>query len=433
MASPATTDSLAVNGGPKVRSTPMPLRRLFGQEEKKAAMDLFDWCIEKGDAFGYQAEQENGYCQEFVKFLTGKADGGYADMVNSGSVALYVALRAVNPAPFTEIIVPPVTDPGGMMPVPLINCIPVVADAEPGSYNVGVDQIAARITDRTSAIVVAHIMGIPCDMDPIMKLARSKGIPVIEDCAQAHGATYKGRKVGTIGDIAAFSTMFGKHHATGGQGGVVFTTSEDLHWKGRRAADRGKPFNMTHDGNTVMATNFSNVIASLNLNQDEMGAAIGRAQLKKLPGFVATRRRNARGVEAGTRHLKAVHPVIDPSFGENAFWYLFIDLDLNKLTCTKDQFVDAIKAEGIPCNNQYWCNPQEMMWYQNKAVYGEKSGMPWDNAAYAGDYVAAHAIPNALATRAKRIIISPFHENFGEQEVKDICAALDKVENAFLK
>src|SRR5439155_13894531 len=200
---------------------PFPARALFGAEEKAAVDALFDEAIRTGSVFGYGGPEEEAYCREFAEYL----GGGYADAVNSGSSALFVALRALGVEPFTEVICPAITDPGGMMPVALLNCISIVADAfcSPGpgghpsrsSYNAGPDEIEACLTPRTSAIVVAHIAGEPADMDPILEIARARNLPVVEDCAQAHGARYKGRLAGTMGTIAAFSTMSGKHHATG--------------------------------------------------------------------------------------------------------------------------------------------------------------------------------------------------------------------------
>ena len=157
---------LAVNDGDRVRTAPWPPRHLFTDDEKQAAIDLFDEAIATGGVFVYNGEAEEAYCREFAEYM----GGGYADAVNSGTSAIYVALRALDLEPFTEVIVPPVTDMGGVMPVPLINCIPVPADAAPGSFNMGPEQLAERITERTSAIIVAHIAGLPADMDAIMKL-----------------------------------------------------------------------------------------------------------------------------------------------------------------------------------------------------------------------------------------------------------------------
>lgn len=190
---------LAVDGGAPLRTAPMPQRALFGQEEKDAVLALFEEAMCDGcSVLGYNGPQEENYCREFSEYM----GGGFTDGVNSGTNAVYVALRALELEPFSEVIVPAVTDVGGISPVVLCNCIPVVADCAAGSYNIGAAEIEARLTEHTSAIIVAHIAGIPADMDPIMDLASRRGIPVLEDCAQAHGAAYKGRTVGTIGNIA---------------------------------------------------------------------------------------------------------------------------------------------------------------------------------------------------------------------------------------
>lgn len=410
---------LAIRGGEKVRQSPWPPRALFGEEEKQAAVALFDQSIATGNAFGYNGEEEESYCREFADFL----GGGFADAVNSGTAAVYVALRALEIEPFTEIVVSSVTDPGGVMPVPLINCIPIPADSAPGSYNAGPDQIEARVTERTSAIIVAHIAGTPADMDPIMELARAGGIKVIEDCAQAHGATYKGRFVGTLGDVGAFSTMHGKHHSTGGQGGLVFTKDEETYWRARRCADRGKPFGL----NDVK----TNVTASLNLNLNELSAAIGRAQLRKLPAILASRRRLAKEIGERCRALKTVRLNEAPPDCEGAHWFLFIKLDLEKLSVGKGTFVEALAAEGIPVDPSYLHLWHKAEWYRNRAVFG-RSGYPWSCPLYKGNPAETFQTPNVEAADACRFRL-PFHENWSGREVDDLVTALAKVEDAYLK
>ena len=408
---------LAVDGGAPVRTTPWPNRHLFGAEEKQAAMDLFDRSIESGEAFGYNGPEEAAYCAEFAAYL----GGGYADAVNSGTTAVYVALRALELDPFSEIIVPPITDPGGVMPVPLIGCIPVPADTAPGSYNTDAERIAARLTPRTRAILVAHIAGIPCDMDPILELARSRGLPVVEDCAQAHGALYRGRPVGTLGDISAFSTMFGKHHATGGQGGLVFTRSAEHYQKVRWMSDRGKPFGLPPGS--------GNAVAALNLNNDELACAIGRVQLRKLPGILARRRQFAAALAAACRQTGTVRVVEAPTGCENACWFLFFSLDTTRLRCDKATFVAAVKAEGIPVDATYLHTPAIADWCRQHRVFGT-SGFPWTDPQYTGDPNAIYALPNALATDAGHFRLG-VHENYGEAEVADIAAAFAKVERAY--
>lgn len=412
---------LAIHGGKKTITEAWPKRALFGEEEKKAVIALFDRGIATGDAFGYDGEEEEAYCKEFSEYL----GGGYADAVSSGTAAIYVALRILEIEPFTEIIVPPVTDPGGVMPVPLINCIPIVADSAPGTLNMGPDQIEARLTDRTSAIIVAHIAGLPVDMDPVMEIARSRGIPVIEDCAQAHGAKYKNRFAGTIGTVAAFSTMSGKHHATGAQGGVVFVRDEDLYWSARRYSDRGKPFGL-QDWKQPR----SNLFCSHNLNLNDLAACIGRVQLKKLPGIVTRRRRFALAVAEACEPLETVSVDVGLPNTEGSFWFLFFRLDTEQLTVDKSTFVDALAGEGLPVAADYLNLFTESPWYKNRAVFGT-SGYPWTSPLYKGDPDQEYPVPNVL-TAHKSLFRMEMHENLTEKQVGDIAAALRKVERVYI-
>lgn len=409
---------LAIDGGAKVRTEPFPKRGLFGPEEQAVVTGLFAAAVESGDAIGYNGPEEQAYEREFAAFM----GGGYADLVNSGTAAVYVALGALQLEPAGEVIVPPITDPGGVMPVALLNLVPVVADAAPGTFNAGAAQIEAVLTPWTRAILVAHIAGEPADMDPILELARARRLPVVEDCAQSHGARYKGRLVGTLGTVAAVSTMSGKHHATGPQGGVVYTRDEALYWEAKRFADRGKPFNLTAG---------TNVRAGLNLNGNDLSAAIGRVQLRKLAGIVARRQAVARQIHAGAARLKAVRPGRLVPETDPSFWFLRFNLDVGRLTVDKDRFVQAVAAEGIPVGGSYRHIPSEAIWFRERRVF-PGSDYPWGLPAYQGDRQAAFPCPNAVAAAEGHFILS-IHENCGDREVADVLAALEKVERAYLR
>jgi perosamine synthetase len=409
---------LAIEGGSPVRTEPFPKRHLFGQEEKAAAIAMFDHAIESGEVFGYNGPEEQAYEIEFAQFM----GGGFADMVSSGTSAVFVALGALQLEPLSEVIVPPITDPGGVMPVPMLNCVPIVADASPGSFNAGAEQIAEVISPRTRAIVIAHIAGEPADMDPILELARTHGLPLIEDCAQAHGARYKGRLVGTMGDIAAFSTMSGKHHATGAQGGVVFTHSETLYWEAKRFADRGKPFNTEYTTNVRMG---------LNLNGNELAATIGRVQLCKLPDIICRRQAFVQALERGIQGLKTVRLGWTPRGAESVYWFLRFYLDCSRLIVDKAAFVRAMAAEGIPCDLEYRAMQSETKWFKERITYGT-SGYPWTDPRYTGDPNRTYPLPNCMAAVQDHFRIG-IHEGFGEREAQDIAKAMVKVEQAYLK
>ena len=179
--------------------------------------------------------------------------------VNSSTNAVFVALRALE-LPFQSRGCA-IFDPGGISHRDVLH--PHRGRYCPGQYHCGVKEIEAALSPLTSAIVVAHIGGEPADIEGIMSLANARGIPVIEDCAQSHAASIKGKMLGTFGTYGAFLLMFSKHFCTGGQGGAVVCNNEELYWRCRRAADRGKPFNLPEAN--------GNVLCSLNCNLDEWG------------------------------------------------------------------------------------------------------------------------------------------------------------------
>lgn len=413
---------LAIEGGFPVRGKPMPPRYLIGKEEKLIAMKVFDEAIASGEAIGYNGKYEQEYEKAFVKFM----GGGFADAVNSGTNALFVALGALQIDALSEIIVPPITDAGGVMPVVMVGCVPVMADADTRSYNISAKNIELMITERTRAIIVAHIAGEPVDMDPIMELARAHKLYVIEDCAQAQGALYKGRLVGTIGDIASFSTMFSKHHCTGGQGGVVYTQNEDFYWRAKRFADRGKPFNM--DGVIV---GVDNVVAGLNCNLNDLSAAIGIAQLKKLPKIIEKRRKIGEAIKKGLKNCKSVSMGWQVPQSKPVYWFMRLKLDLDRISVSKKQFCEAIKKEGVPVSASYRYIPCENPWFKKKAVFG-KSGFPWNCSDYKGSKDPQFMVDDAIKVTDTHFSIN-FHENYGKKEIKDILAAIKKVEKAYLK
>lgn len=412
----AINDQLAIKGGPKAVSS-LKNRFHFGIEEKEAAMRLFDNAITSGEPFGYNGPEEEAFCKEFADFL----GGGYADGVNSGSNAVFTALRALQLKPFSEIIVNAVTDPGGMMPIVLNNCIPVIADTLPGRYNTGPEQIEARITPQTAAIVVPHIGGEPADIKGIMEIADKHGLPVVEDCAQAHGAKVDGQYVGTFGSYGAFSLMFGKHICTGGQGGMVFTKSEERYWSQRRAADRGKPFGIENPA--------GNVISAINCNMDELHAAIGRAQLKKLPKIVAGRRRFVELLMTrGLGELKTISVPRALPGTTSSYWWMRLQVDLERLNCSRETFFEAMTAEGVSLLASYkGAMPSTFPWFRDRA-----GCHPWNNPLCQGDPCRDFPLPNVTDAMEKNFLLF-IMESWEEEEADMLMEAFRKLDAAFAK
>ncbi len=413
-----TQNELALHGGARLRSAPFPQRGNIGLEEKAAINALFDHAIETGIAPGYNGDEENAYCAEFAAYM----GGGYVDAVNSGTTAIYVALKSLNLPPFSEVIVAAVTDPGGLMPVPLLNLIPVIADTVPGSYNTGPEQIEALISPLTSAIVVAHIAGEPLDMPAIMAVARKHNLPVVEDCAQAHGAKINGQMVGSFGDIAAFSTMSGKHHCTGSQGGLVYTQREELYHEACRNSDRGKPF--------FLPAGSSNPVASLNLNLNDFAASIGRVQLQKLPDINSRRQIIVSKLSEGLDDLTTVSlPPLVPG-AEAVYWFLRLRFHPDQATCDKETYAQALIAEGLTINPSYRAAlPHTQSWFEERRVFGTP-GYPWTSPDYKGDPQRRFPCPNAHAVMEDHYNLH-LHENWSEQEIEDAIAIFQRVDAYF--
>ena len=413
----SSREKLAIFGGAKAVSTPLKNRFHFGKEEKEAVDRLFDQCMITGDPIPYNGPEEEAFCKEFVEFM----GGGYADGVNSGTNAIFASLHALGLKPFSEVIVGCVTDPGGMMPVVLNNCIPIPADSEPGKYNTGAEQIEARITPQTSAIVVAHIGGEPADIKGIMEVANRHGIPVVEDCAQAHAATVDGKYVGTFGTYGAFSVMHGKHICAGGQGGIVYSKTEDLYWKARRSADRGKPFGIENP--------CGNVVAAINCNMDDVGAAIGRAQLKKLSSIVEGRRNFLKMLmDRGLGELKAITVPDIPANVKSSIWWVRLGINVKKLTCTRQEYFDALKAEGVMFGDNYRAAlPMTFPWFVNR-----KNCHPWNNPLCQGDPCRDIPCPNVMQSMEDNFNFT-IYENWGSDEADMIIEAFRKLDAAYTR
>lgn len=410
------SEKLAINGGAKAVPA-LPGRFHFGKEEKAAVDALFDNAITTGNAPGYNGPEEEAFCKEFAAFMGAK----YADGTNGGTNSVYVALKALNLPPFSEVIVGCVTDPGGMMPIVINNCIPAPADTEPDSFNTGAKEIEERITERTSAIVVAHIGGEPADMPEIMKIAEKYNLPVVEDCAQSHMARINGKNVGTFGRYGAFSLMFGKHMCTGGQGGAVICNNEEDYWNERRAADRGKPFNLPA-GST-------NCIPAISCNMDEFHATVGRVQLKKLPDIVARRKKVIAALKSsGFNSLRSISIPQLKAGADHCYWWWRLKFNAAAMNCTKDEFCTALMAEGLNIMPNYTAAmPATMTWFQDRT-----NKHPWNNPLYKGDASQAYPTPNCDQAIKDHFIV-PVYESYGEEEINMIVKAFKKVETYYSK
>jgi dTDP-4-amino-4,6-dideoxygalactose transaminase len=275
----------------------------------------------------------------------------YGVAVANGTVALELALYALDIGPGDEVVVTPRTFVASASCVVLRGARPVFADIDPHSQNITASSVEPVLSSRTKAIIAVHLAGWPCDMDSIVDLARSRGLSVIEDCAQAHGATYKGRPVGSFGDAAAFSFCQDKIMTTGGEGGMLVTNQEAL-WKRSWAyKDHGKDHDAVYRRDHPTGFRWLHESFGTNWRMTEMQAAIGRVQLRKLPRWVERRRRHASILTACFQNIPALRVAEPPDHVGHAYYkfYAFVRPGSLRHGWHRDRIVAAIAAQGVPC------------------------------------------------------------------------------------
>lgn len=289
--------------------------------------------------------------REFEKEYATAAGCKYAVALANGTNALELALVALQIPPGSEVITTPRTFIASASCVVMRGCTPVLADVDPDSGNITAETIARVITPKTKAIIAVHLAGWPCDMDPIMALAEEHGLKVIEDCAQANGATYKGRPVGSIGHVGCFSFCQDKIITTGGEGGMLTTNDEAVWRRAWEFKDHGKSYDAVYHREHAPGFRWLHESFGTNWRMTEMQAAIGRVQLRKLPEWTRIRRANMNHLfDALEGHPALRVPRPGPDFGHAAYKaYVYLRLEHLKEGWTRDRIMVEVTNQGVPC------------------------------------------------------------------------------------
>ena len=290
-------------------------------------------------------------CREFEKEFAAWCGTRHAVALANGTLALDLALKALGIGPGDEVVVTPRTFIASVSCVVNAGAKPVFADVDADSGNLTSETIAKVLTPRTKAVICVHLAGWPCDMDPIMALAAQHGFKVIEDCAQAHGARYKGRSVGSIGHVGAWSFCQDKIMTTGGEGGMVTTNDESLWRKMWSYKDHGKSYAAVYEREHAPGFRWLHESFGTNWRMLEMQAVIGRLQLKKMPEWRALRESNALAIWAVCREFPALRVPQLPADMTHAYYkcYVYVDLAHLKDGWGRDRIVDEINKQGVPC------------------------------------------------------------------------------------
>lgn len=315
----------------------------FTEEEANAVRDVI-----LSNKVNYWTGQE---CREFEREFAKWAQCEHAVAVANGTVALDVALKALGIGAGDEVIVTSRTFLASVSSIVNAGAVPVFADVDGDSQNITAETIRAVLSDRTRAVVCVHLAGWPCDMDPIMALASEYDLKVIEDCAQAHGALYKGRSVGSIGHVGAWSFCQDKIMTTGGEGGMV-TTNDKALWSAMWSyKDHGKSWEAVYERQHPPGFRWLHESFGTNWRMLEVQGSIGRIQLKRMPQWHESRLANARRIwncaEAlpGLRVPKVPHDIVHASYK----CYVFIQPELLAAGWTRDRILNEINALGVPC------------------------------------------------------------------------------------
>ena len=323
----------------------------FTQEEADAVSQVL-----LSNKVNYWTGQE---CRQFETEFAKWTDSKYAIAMGNGTLALDVALQALDIGAGDEVIVTPRTFIASISSVVNAGATPVFADVDEATGNITPESIAAVLTAKTKAIVCVHLAGWPCDMDGIMALAEQHNLYVIEDCAQAHGARYKGRSVGSIGHIGAWSFCQDKVMTTGGEGGMVTTNDEQLWRKMWAYKDHGKSYAAVYETEHPPGYRWLHESFGTNWRMTEMQAVLGRIQLTRMPDWTAKRTANAQAILdicakwEGKGYLSVPRLEESAQFADSthAYYKLYVYVQPDNLPegWSRDRIIKEINKLGVPC------------------------------------------------------------------------------------
>ncbi|MFW8628246.1 DegT/DnrJ/EryC1/StrS family aminotransferase [Deinococcus sp. ME38] len=316
---------------------------VFEQDEIQAVTEV----LQSGKVNYWTGEEARQFEREYAEYL----GVNHTIALHNGTLALELALYAFGIGSGDEVITTARTFIASASAAVMRGCIPVIADVDPVTQNITAETIRPLITEKTRAIIPVHLAGWPCDMDPIMQLASEYNLVVIEDCAQAHGAFYKGRPVGSIGHAAAFSFCQDKIMTTGGEGGLLALNDTEVWKKAWAYKDHGKSYDAVYNREHAPGFRWLHDSFGTNWRMLEVQAVIGRLQLRKLPSWIERRRANASIL---TERL-GKHPALrltlpDETIAHSYYkYYVFVRPEFLADGWSRDRIMNTITAHGVPC------------------------------------------------------------------------------------
>ncbi|MEZ9539121.1 DegT/DnrJ/EryC1/StrS family aminotransferase [Shewanella sp. 10N.286.51.B8] len=323
-------------------NTPFSPWPSFSQEEADAVSRVL-----LSNKVNYWTGQE---CRNFEKEFAAWVGCDNAIALGNGTLALDLALKALSVGVDDEVITTPRTFLASASSIVTSGATPIFTDVSLESQNITAESIEAVLTPQTKAVIVVHLAGMPADMDAIMVLSEKHDFKVIEDCAQAHGAKNKGRSVGSIGHIGAWSFCQDKIMTTGGEGGMVTTNDKELWSTMWSYKDHGKSFDAIYNREHPPGFRWLHESFGTNWRMTEMQGAIGRIQLTRMQGWTAKRQSNAKAIDEAVADINVVRTVLVPDYIEHAEYkhYMFVKPENLAVGWSRDRIVDEIMALGVP-------------------------------------------------------------------------------------
>jgi dTDP-4-amino-4,6-dideoxygalactose transaminase len=347
--------------------------------------------------------------REFEKEFAVFSDCKYAIAVANGTLALDLALNTLDIKAGDEVIVTSRTFIASISSIINAGAKPIFADVELDNQNISARTISNLISEKTKAIMCVHLAGWPCEMDDVIALAKQHSLFVIEDCAQVHGAKYKGKSLGSFGDVAAWSFCQDKIMTTGGEGGMLTTNNEQLWRKAWAYKDHGKSYAAVYEKEHPPGFRWLHESFGTNWRLTEMQSAIGRIQLKRMPQWTKSRNDNAEKILQVCRQFSWIDVPVIPTYIKHAFYKCYIFVNNKKLPkrYSRDKIIDEIVNQGVPC---YSGSCSE--------VYNEK--------AFDDSLKPKQALPNAKKLGETSLMFL-VHPTLSEDEIAKTCEVLKRI------
>ncbi len=416
-------EKLAIEGGEPVRKEPLvvgwPGAMMIGEEEKRAVLEV----LESKSLFRFYGPKPLNKVAEFERAFAQYLRARYALAVTSGTAALNVSLASLEVGPGDEVIVPAFTFIASVDAVVCQRAVPIFAEID---YSLGLDpeDVERKITKRTKAIMPVHLRGVPCKMDSLIEISQRYGLRILEDCAQAIGTKYKGRYVGTIGDVGAFSLQLNKL-ITCGDGGVVSTNDEEIYEKAVRYHDHGY-FRKT--SLFEVRTRYEPFIGQV-YRMNELNAAVALEQLKKLDRIVSLFRRVYGRIMKGIKDLEGIRfreiPDEEGATGQSICLF-------TKDPATAEMFIKALRAEGIPAGNLYGGKPVYSLPQILNMRTLNRVGCPWNCPYYERKIEYRMGMCPKTEDIVKRTVFIFLSPLFTLKDADDIVYAIRKVAKRLL-